>query len=142
MGTDNQHRTYIQPLIRTQKQIIRLLKNLPPRAHTNPTMTELQLLNITNIYILSVCTELHPFIYSSAPVNRPEHDHNYIFTSHIHEYPTRYSLNTHHYIPNMVTHKQSRKNKTHKYILEHLTKEYSRVWNTIPENIRIGRAHV
>ena len=62
-GTNNSNKTYIQPLIRTQKKILRLIKNLPPRSHTKPIMKELHILNIINLYTHRVCVEMHPFIH-------------------------------------------------------------------------------
>jgi hypothetical protein len=33
-GTEDEHKTYMQPLIRTQKKMIRILANTKPRAYT------------------------------------------------------------------------------------------------------------
>jgi len=127
-GTHDNRKTYIQPLIRTQKKILRLIKHLPPRSHTQPIMTELKILNITNLYIHRTCTEMHPFIHPPTQLNRPEHNHNYIWTSQIHEYPTRYSQQKHLYIPN-TTHHNTTQPHPH---MEHLTKQASNIWNTLP----------
>ena len=48
-GTHDPKQTYLQPLIRIHKRIVRLIKNLPPRTHTKPLMAELKILNITNL---------------------------------------------------------------------------------------------
>ena len=65
--------------------------------HIQPLMTKHKILNIANLYILRVCTGMHPSstpkIHIMSP-NRPEHDHHYPITSQIHNYPTRYSYNT------------------------------------------------
>jgi len=48
----NKHnKEYIQPLIRTQKKVVRLIKNLSPQTHTKPIMKQLKILNITSLYI-------------------------------------------------------------------------------------------
>ena len=47
-GTPDPTKTYIQPLVRLQKKIVRILKNVQPGTHTTkPLMTELGILNIT-----------------------------------------------------------------------------------------------
>jgi hypothetical protein len=136
-GTEDATRTYIQPLIKMQKKLIRLIKNLPPRTHTKPIMTELKLLNITNLYILRVSTEMHPFIHQTSQENRPEHDHNYIWTAQIHDHQTRHSLQRHHYIPN--PYKYSKTNKP-EHTTEHLTQHYTEIWNTLPQTLRDTQA--
>ena len=127
-GTDNPNSTRLQPLIKTQKKIIRLLKNLPPRTHAKPIMIELEILGITDLYKLRVCTEMHGYIYPREAKNRPENHHNYISTAQIHEYPTRHSEQLHYYIPN-------RREKP-KLAMQHFTKKYTEIWNKIPREIR------
>jgi hypothetical protein len=132
-GTDDTTKTYIQPLIKIQKKLIRIICNLPPRAHTKPLMTKHEILNITNIHIHRVCTEIHPYIHQTHRINQPEHDHKYTWTAQIHEHKTRYSQQQHQYIPN--PHKYSKaqqpKNNT-----EHLQQHYSTIWNTLPQQIK------
>ena len=136
-GTEDQRKKYIQPLIRTQKKLIRIIKNLPPRTHTKPLMAELNILNITNLYILRVCAEAHPFIHQTAQNNRPEHNHSYLWTAQIHEYPTRQSQQKQHlYIPN--THSKSKTKPKHD--AEHLTQRYTKIWNTLPLTLRQDRS--
>jgi hypothetical protein len=108
-GTDQQNKQYIQPLIRTQKKILRLLKNLPPSAHTKPIMKELQILNITNLYILRTALEIHPHIHPTHEYkNRPQHDHKYTLTTQIHNHQTRQAQQNKHYIPNSNLLKQAK----------------------------------
>jgi hypothetical protein len=132
-GTSDKKTAYIQPLIRTQKKIIRLIKNMPPRTHTQPLMTQLRILNITNLYTLRVAIETHPFIHLPKPLNRPEHNHNYISTAHIHDYPTRHSQKQHVYIPN-THHPHKTTDTTH--TIDHTTERNTRVWNSVPLEIR------
>jgi hypothetical protein len=132
-GTELPNKTYMGPLIRTHKKILRLLKNLPPRAHTKPIMTELNILNLVNLYILRVCVEMHPFIYENTQTNRPQHNHSYLWTAQIHDYYTRQSKAKEHFIPNT---NQYSKTKEPTYTIEHLTKKDLKIWNTIPGDIR------
>ena len=99
-GSSDPRNTYLQPLIRVQKKVVGLVQNVPPRAHTQPIMYKLKILNITNLYILRVCVEAHPFIYPTAQPNRPIHAHEYLFTAQIHEHKTRHATQRHQYIPN------------------------------------------
>ena len=135
-GTEDPTKTYIQPLIRTQKKIIRIIMNLPPRTHTKPLMQDLHILNMTNLYILRVCTEMHPFIHTTDQNNRPEHDHKYIWTVEIHEHKTRYTQQQHHYIPNPY---QYSKEKEPKHTAAVFTRRYTEIWNTLPLELRTNR---
>jgi hypothetical protein len=127
--------TYMQPLIKTHKKIIRLIYNRPPRTHSRPLMNTLGILTLTNLYIWRVCIEMHPFMHPRKPLNRPEHNHNYIWTCEVHEYPTRYSLQGHNYITNPAAHRYS-KTKTPTYSMHSSTVRNSKIWNTIPQDIR------
>ena len=129
-GTEDTQKTYMQPLIRTHTKILRIIKHLPPRTHTKPIMNELHILNLNNLYILRVAVEMHPFVHPATQQNRPEHNHDYLWTAQIHEYPTRHSLQQHHYIPNR-SYKQ-----TPSHTMEHLTKRYSKIWNSLPAELR------
>ena len=95
---------------------------MPHQGHTLPIMNELNLLTITNIYIMRVCIEIHPYIHKDdTPINRPEHNHQYTKTSQIHNHSTRYATQKHHYISHDT---------------EHLTKKFTKIWNTIPQKYR------
>ena len=84
-------------------------------------MVRLQILNITNLYIHRVCVEMHPFIYPSKPLNRPEHNHSYTPVSAIHDHATRYATAEHQYIPDTA---------------EHFAAKHTAVWNALPLEIR------
>ena len=127
-GTDNPNSTRLQPLIRTQKKLIRLIENKPPRTHTRPLMIKHGLLGMADLYTLRVCAEMHEHIYQRKPVNRPEHNHDYISTAQVHEYPTRHSKQLHYYIPN--------RRDNPKRAMQHYTRKYTAVWNAIPLEIR------
>jgi hypothetical protein len=121
-GSNDKAKTYLQPLIKTHKKIIRLVKNLPALAHTAPIMTELQILNLVNLYTLRVCVEMRPFLQSSTQPNRPQHVHDYTPTSFVHDYPTRFSQNDNLYIPNATN--------------DYFTDQYKQTWNSLPASLR------
>ncbi len=128
-GSANKNKAYLQPLIRTQKKIIRIVKNVRPNTHTQPIMKELSILNLTHLYVLRVCLEMHPFIYKQKQKNRPDHDHDYISTTEIHEYPTRHSKQQHFYIPNKPTTKTNHK-------MDLFTRCFTEIWNSLPLKLR------
>merc|ERR1711957_687451 len=86
--------THLDPIIKIQKKIIRIIMNRPPRSHTQPLMHQHKILNITNLYIQRVCLDMHRFIHPQELKNRPEHDHTYTLVSDIHDHHTRYSHHT------------------------------------------------
>ena len=120
-GSDDPNKTYLQPLIRIQKKIVRIIRNKPPRSHTKPIMKELNILNITNLYTLRVSTEMHPFIHQHKQLNRPEHNHHYTSVSDIHDHSTRYS-----------THNRQYHSPDH---VEHFTARSIKVWNSLPPTL-------
>jgi hypothetical protein len=127
-GTNKPNSSRLQPLIRTQKKLVRLIANRPPGTHARPLMIAHDLLSVPDLYTLRVCAEMHAYIYPPKPTNRPENNHRYVSTAQIHEYPTRHSQQLHHYIPNR------RENPRH--TMEHFTRKYTQVWNTVPQEIR------
>jgi len=132
-GSSNPKKTYLQPLIKAQKKIIRLVSNVPPRSHTRPIMTRLQILNIPNLYILRTTAEMHPFIHPKKQLNRPEHDHKYTPVSTVHNHRTRYSLKNHQFIPHA---KHYSKNREPTRTMEHFPRQHAAVWNSLPAHLR------
>lgn len=120
-GSDNPQSTRLQPLIRTQKKLFRLVKNLPPRTHTKPIRDELELLGIPDLYTLRVSAEMHAFIYPAKPANRPEHNHHYINPAQVHDHNTRFSQHG-------ALHAR--------HDMEHSTKQYTQIWNKLPSTLR------
>jgi hypothetical protein len=139
-GTEKTSSQYIDPLVKMQKKIVRLVKNVSPRSHTKPIMKELKILNITNLYILRVCLEMHPFVHLTKKKNRPQHDHHYIPVAQIHEYPTRHSLQRQHFIPHAPSKSKKQKQK-YGHALDHFTRCYAETWATLPEGLRIDTSH-
>ena len=132
-GSSTLNKTYLQPLFRTQKKIVRLIKNAPPRTHTRPLFNELQILNIYNLYKLRVCVEMHPFIYPQAQLNRPDNIHNYRHIAQVHEHNTRHAAKRHLQIPNPFQYSTTR---TPTHTMDTLTRDYSHIWNSMPLSIR------
>jgi hypothetical protein len=132
-GSHNPRKSYLQPLIRTQKKIVRLLVNKPPRTHTAPIMQQLKILNLTNLYTQRVSSEMRPFIHRKGQLNRPAHDHQYLWASQVHEYPTRHAQAHQYYVPNPFAHPRS---NAATIACAHLHTTYARVWNTLPQGIR------
>jgi hypothetical protein len=118
-GNKQGNKTYLQPLIRTHKKIIRILANQPPKAHTQPIMTRLKILNITNLYIYRVCLTVHQHHLSNKHPNRPEHDHRYKPASQAHNHRTRFAANKNLYVDRAKN-------------AEHLTRKFTAVWNSLP----------
>ena len=136
-GTNKPNAEYIQPLIRTQKKLIRLIMNLPPQTHTQPLMKKLKILNIINLYTLRTAMELHPHIHPKEHKNRPEHDHYYTQTNQIHEHKTRQSKQNKYYIPNQNLLRQAKvTQRTPLYTAGHLNIIYLTIWNELPQRIR------
>jgi len=129
-GTQDASKQYIQPLIRTHKKIIRIVCNMPPRTHTQPLMQELELLNLTNIYKLRVCAEMHPYIYqnSDKPLKRPYHDNKFLTVANVHMHGTRFSAN-HIFTPNPNKYMQA------KLTAPHFTNLHSEIWNSLPPEL-------
>ena len=115
------HATYLNPLVVMQKKLIRLVRNVPARAHTKPIMRELEILSIPSLYTLRVCAEMHPFIHIKGEQNRPAHVHHYAYAADIHNHATRRA-------------------KTSAFHLAastgHYTEIYTAVWNSLPADIR------
>ena len=124
------------PLIRTQKKIIRLIANKPPRTHTAPIMQKYRLHSLTSLYILRVCAEIRPFIHpAQQQPNRPTHHHQYLRTSQLHRYPTRHSSAHQQFIPNPRSHRFSN-TKAPLLTMAHLSSSYAQVWNALPEALK------
>lgn len=120
-GTDDAQCTRLQPLIRTQKKILRLIKYVPPRTHTKPIMKELKILSISNLYTLRVATEMHAHVYPTKTVNRPEHNHHYVSPTQVHDHNTRFS----------------QQGALHaKHDMHNFTKQYTRIWNKLPKELK------
>ena len=120
-GTDDPQCTRLQPLIRTQKRLLRLIKHLPPRTPTKPIRDELELLSLPDLYTLRVSTEMHAYVYPAKPINRPEHNHHYVSPAQIHSHNTRFSQHG-------ALHTQNNMNN--------FTKQYTRIWNRLPNELR------
>ena len=132
-GTTKRNKTYMQPLIRMHKQIIRLMTKKHPRTHTAPLMNKHNILNVNNLYTLRVCVEMHPFMFPTKQLNRPEHDHVYTLCAQVHNHNTRYAAQHHQFIAQQKHYSRS---KEPARTTEHFTAKYTQVWNTIPSSLK------
>ena len=132
-GTDDSSKTYLQPLIRTHKHIIRLIMNRSPRTHTSPLMDN-STSSTSQTFIFTESMQIHPF-HPQSQLNRPEHNNHQLWTAQVHEYPTRYSLQRHQYVPNPRAHKFST-TKRPAHETSHFSSIQLTIWNSIPEDIR------
>jgi len=130
-GSETTTKTYLDPLHKIQKKIIRIIMNTSSRSHTKPLMTKYKILNIFNLYIQRVCLEMYDFINPRKQVNRPEHDHLYIQAVDLHNYHTRHANQQHHHIPNT-----SSRTKAPFFQVEHLTRQYTQTWDALPLQLR------
>ena len=112
------------------------LNNLINYFHSNH-MAELKILDIQNLYTHRVCMQLHSFVHPSKQLNRPQHNNRPLWTAELHEYPTRYSLQGHQYVPKPSAYRLSKKKATH--TTSHFATKHWTVWNSIPERIRTER---
>ena len=122
-GSHDPNKAYLHPLIRTQKRIIRTIYRVPPRAHSIPLLTNLGILTITNLYILRVSVDMHPFIHPSTAQNRPEHIHQYNSTASAHSHSTRNSVQSKFLVHIPKT-------------MPYFTAKYARIWNSLDLTIR------
>ena len=122
-GTEDRSNSYVAPLHLIHKKIIRILCHTSPTAHTAPLYERLKILNIYNLYILRVCTELHPHIHPpSTPRNRPQHTHHYTPVAQQHEHKTRYSQQNRQYISKHTETYEAR---------------YANIWNRLPATLSL-----
>ena len=129
-GTHKASAGYLRPLIVAHKQLIRLIRNVPARAHTKPIMTELDILSVPNLYVLRVCAEMHPYIHTASTkegqsrpraVCKPQHIHHYARTTEVHRHSTRQARSGHnHLAPSDNS----------------ITQRYIDIWNTLPPKLR------
>jgi hypothetical protein len=123
------------PLLRTQKKILRLLKNAPPRTPTKPLLKDLEILLLHNIFIFRVCVEMHPFIYPAKDANRPHHDHLYTLVAQVHKYKTRFSQKQTLFLPNIRPTTKTKRSDAFGD-KEHFQTLYANIWNLLPEDIQ------
>ena len=127
-GSTDNRKTYLQPLIRIHKKIVRIICNKRALTHTLPLMNNLGILRLTSLYTLRTCIEMHAHIYANKP-HRPMHDQAYTWTEQIHNHNTRRSNRKYCFLP-------SEKGRAH-VNMEHFTRRYAQVWNSIPDDIRV-----
>lgn len=61
------YQTHLDPLIKIQKRVIRIISSAPYLAHTEPLFNKLKLLNLRKIYILNVMMFMFRFHHAGLP---------------------------------------------------------------------------
>ncbi len=105
-GTSKTNATYMAPIFRAQKKIMRIITRSRPRTHSAPIFKRLSILNIFQLYSLRVTMTMHPHVYPpkpkkatakrpiiSKPNHKPHHNHKYHFISQ-HQHATRLAGNS------------------------------------------------
>ena len=131
-GSSDPQKAYLQPLIKIQKAIIRIVLNCPPQTHTKPLMIKYKLLSITNLYIYCTCTEMHPYVLNTESTARPEHDHIYNKANSIHDHNTRNALQESLFRPRSPN--SFKQHPPHE--IAHYTNNSSKIWNQIPPELK------
>ena len=132
-GSDKENPTYLQPLTKTLKAFARIIAKKGKSAHTEPIRKEYKLLTLRSLYIQQVCMEMYPYIRKKLKVAPPEHQHHY-HGSQIHEHQTRTAARQLVFVPQPVT----RNRKLPTQALAPLNSNYAKIWNTLPENLRLN----
>ena len=118
---------YLRPLIKIQKRLVRAIAKVGYRTPTRNLFTELNFLTVPYLFILRVCTEMHPFITqrsAGVEVNAGHihHIHHYQPAGAHHRYPSRHAAAEH----------KLRITRG----MDPLAKRYATIWNNIPGTIR------
>ena len=120
--------TNLDKLIILQKRALRLIHFAPYRSHAIPLFIHYNILPLNFQYCKSVCTIMHDVSNNSLPANI---SNLFLYPAQVHSYNTRFSE-----IGNFNI-KYSRTN--------HLKHSFSifgaRIWNSIPQSIRIHSKH-
>jgi hypothetical protein len=112
--------TYLQPLHRLQKKILRLMANVPPFTYnkTNdtytytrsaPLFTRFEILDIFKLFTYRSAIDIRHYIHPAEPKPNdlprsiPTHTTDFQLINNVHNYPTRLSKTRSIYIPNKTT---------------------------------------
>ena len=132
-GTDKINATYIQPLHRLQKKILRIITRSPPMTPTQPIRQQLHIMTVFQLYEYRSALIMQPFIYPPEekqptltqpiphkPEHKPHHNAHFTFRHQDHTISDRYT---------------TRKTLKATSITPHSTKLFIAVWNQLPYNI-------
>ena len=79
------YQSHLSKLVILQKKIVRIIHGVPPRTHTEPLFSELNILKVSSLYKNSIALFMYKLNYSKLPGVFPIFVHNY----EIHYYETR-----------------------------------------------------
>ena len=115
------YQSHLSKLIILQKKIVRIIQGVPPRTHTEPLFSELNILKVSNFYKYNIALFMYKLNCSKLPDKFPMFVHNH----EIHNYEARQS--DHFHIPKCRTN------------LSKMSIKYQGpiIWNEIYSNIDI-----
>ena len=61
------YQTHLSKLVILQKKIVRIIHGVPPRTHTEPLFSELNILKVSNLYKYSIALFMYKLNYSKLP---------------------------------------------------------------------------
>ena len=115
------YQSHLSKLIILQKKIVRIIQGVPPRTHTEPIFSELNILKVSNLYNYSIALFMYKLNCSKLPDIFPM----FVYNHEIHKYETRQS--DHFHIPTCRTN------------LSKMSIKYQGpiIWNELSSNIDI-----
>ena len=84
--------THLNVLLKAQKRVVRIIKSVPFRTHTEPLFRELKILTIEKIYIYKLLSFMYRYNYGLLPST---FDFMFIRNDNFHNYGTRQNMNLH-----------------------------------------------
>ena len=111
--------TYLDPILKAHKRIVRIITHSNYRAHTQPLFKQLRILDLKGIYEFMIATFMYKFHDSDLPKI-----FNGMFHKSLHNYPTRQADN--YCVPNWRLETMKRT----------VSVQGAMIWNAIPANIK------
>ena len=119
----NTYSTYLDPIIKAQKRIVRIITHSPYNEHTSPLFTQLKILNLEGIYRFMISTFMYKFHARDLPVIFME---MFRFNKNVHNYVTRKAGDCR--VPNWNLEIKKRS----------VSVQGGITWNKIPDNIKLS----
>ena len=94
-------KTIIQPIINTQKRVIRIMTGSNCQTNSSPLFTQLQILKLCDIYKLQMAITIHNLKNNIWQINNTNYQLSNLNT--IHKYNTRISKNSNYYVHSIRT---------------------------------------
>ena len=120
------YKSLLDPLIVSQKKIIRIMNFKEPNSHTEPLFAQLQFLKVHDTCICEL--QLLSFMYDCQNHLAPTHSHSYFTpSSEVHGYNTRLAFKGDLFLTRKTT---------FQYGIRSIQYSGARLWNSIPILIR------